>query len=176
VTSRQSERTAEDLNGIINDVLAFLRGEAERRGVVIETAFDPQLPRLEIDRVQLQQAIANLCINAMDAMAGAAQGRRRLGVRTAARVDGGIEIVVTDTGPGIPSEQLPRLFESFFTTKPEGMGLGLSIARSIVDAHDGSLSAENIQEGGALFRIVLPATHAMSTPPKKTEEKRGVSR
>jgi signal transduction histidine kinase/ABC-type uncharacterized transport system substrate-binding protein len=166
VTSRQSERKAEDVNSIVGDVLAFLRGEAERRGVVIDTAFDPQLPQLEMDRVQLQQAIANLCVNAMDAMAQNAQGKRRLGVRTAARVDGGIEIVVTDTGPGIPPERLPRLFESFFTTKTEGMGLGLSIARSIVDAHEGTLSAENLHGGGALFRIVLPASRAVSDPPK----------
>jgi signal transduction histidine kinase len=175
VTSRQSEHTVEDLNSIIDDVLGFLRGEAERRGVAIETKFDPQLPRLAIDRVQLQQAITNLCINAMDAMAGTAQGRRRLGVRTAARGDGDIEIVVTDTGPGIPPEQLPRLFESFFTTKAEGMGLGLSISRSIVDAHDGTLAAENIVAGGALFRIVLPAAPDVPSPPKKAEEQRGGS-
>ena len=170
VTSRQSERKAEDLNSIVSDVIAFLRGEAERRGVAIDTIFDPQLPRLEVDRVQLQQAIANLCINAMDAMAGTAQGKRRLGVRTAARVGGGIEIVVTDSGPGIAPEQLPRLFESFFTTKTEGMGLGLSIARSIVDAHDGTLSAENLDGGGALFRIVLPAARAVSTPLETRQE------
>lgn len=164
VTSRQSERKAEDLNSIISDVLAFLRGEADRRGVVIDTAFDPELPCLEIDRVQLQQAIANLCINAMDAMAETAQGRRRLAVRTAARDDGSIEIIVTDTGPGISAEQMPRLFESFFTTKAEGMGLGLSIARSIVEAHDGTLSAENLDPGGALFRVVLAASRAVTTP------------
>lgn len=162
VTSRHSERKAEDVNGVVGDVLAFLRGEAERRGVVVDTAFDPKLPRLDMDRVQLQQAIANLCINAMDAMARTAPGKRRLGVRTAAREDGGTEIVVTDTGPGIALEQLPRLFESFFTTKAEGMGLGLSIARSIVDAHDGALSAENGVGGGAVFSIVLPATLAVS--------------
>jgi signal transduction histidine kinase len=158
VTSRQSERKPEDLNGIVSEVLAFLRGEAERRGVVIDMAFDPELPKLEIDRVQLQQAIANLCVNAMDAMTQTARGRKRLGVRTADRGDGTIEIVVTDTGPGISTEQLPRLFESFFTTKAEGMGLGLSIARSIVEAHDGTLSAENLDAGGALFRILLPAS------------------
>jgi C4-dicarboxylate-specific signal transduction histidine kinase len=154
VTSRRSERRTEDVNAIVGDVLAFLRAEATRRGIAVETAFDPALPRLDVDRVQLQQAIVNLCINAMDAMAG-----------TVAHADGGIEIVITDTGPGIPPDRLPRLFESFFTTKAEGMGLGLSIARSIVDAHDGRLFAENLASGGALFRIVLPGTHTVSTPP-----------
>jgi len=164
VSSRESEHKAEDLNSTISDVLTFLQGEAERRGVIIDAALAPEMPRLVMDRVQLQQAIVNLCINAMDAMAETARERRRLGVRTGVRVEGGVEIVVTDTGPGIPPDQLPRLFESFFTTKAQGMGLGLSISRSIVEAHDGTLSAENIDGGGARFRIVVPAQRTVSAP------------
>jgi len=164
VSSRESEHKAEDLNSTISDVLTFVQGEAERRGVIIDAALAPEMPRLVMDRVQLQQAIVNLCINAMDAMAETARERRRLGVRTGVRVEGGVEIVVTDTGPGIPPDQLPRLFESFFTTKAQGMGLGLSISRSIVEAHDGTLSAENIDGGGARFRIVVPAQRTVSAP------------
>ncbi|MDM0081137.1 ATP-binding protein [Variovorax sp. J31P179] len=170
VTSRQSDLKAEAMDSIVGDVLAFLRGEAERRGITIEAALDAGLPQMEVDRVQVQQAIANLCVNAMDAMAQTPQGSRRLGIRLAACGDGGIEIVVTDTGPGVPQDQLPRLFESFFTTKVEGMGLGLSISRSIVEAHDGTLSARNLDAGGAEFRILFPASRRVTKPLKAADE------
>src|SRR5262249_37219642 len=153
------ERQATDINTLVRDVLAFLRGEAERRGAVIDTALASALPDLWVDRVQLQQAIVNLCMNAMDAMDEVPAGKRRLGVRTRAVGDGRVEITVRDTGPGIAPAQLARLFESFFTTKAHGTGLGLSITRSIVEAHGGELIAENRDEGGALFRIVLPARY-----------------
>ena len=156
VTTRQVEREVVDVNAMVRDVLAFLQGEAERRGVVVDAAYASELAPVLADRVQLQQAIVNLCVNALDAMAGTAPEKRRLSLRTRTGAGGNIEIAVGDTGPGIPPDQLPRLFDSFFTTKADGMGLGLSISRSIVEQHGGELLAEN-RDRGALFRIVLPA-------------------
>jgi signal transduction histidine kinase len=158
VSTREGEYHLDDLNMAVGDVVDFLAGDARRRGVAMAAKLAPGLPRLSIDRIQLQQAIVNLCVNAMDAMAEVPAGNRQLGVVTRARADGGAEVIVTDTGPGIAPERMPRLFDSFFTTKVDGTGLGLSISRSIVDAHGGALSAENRRGGGALFRIVLPAT------------------
>jgi C4-dicarboxylate-specific signal transduction histidine kinase len=160
VTMRQGEREPVDVNALVSEVLGFLRGEAERRGVVVDTVLASGLPALLVDRVQLQQAVVNLCVNAMEAMSDCAAGQRRLGVRTAARAGGSIEIAVSDSGPGIAPEHLAQLFDSFFTTKANGTGLGLSITRSIVEAHDGTVLAENRDEGGALFRMTLPASAA----------------
>jgi signal transduction histidine kinase len=154
-----------DLNALVTEVLAFLRGEMAGRGIVAETALAPRLPALQLDRVQIQQALVNLCVNAMDAMAETASGDRRLEVRTRPRADQMIEIRVSDRGPGISPEQLPRLFDSFFTTKPSGTGLGLSITRSIVEAHGGTLQAENRSGGGGTFIIALPvADRGMPVP------------
>jgi signal transduction histidine kinase len=155
VTTRQAEHERVDANVLVDDVLAFLRGEARRRGVAVETALAPGLPMLVADRVQLQQALVNLCVNAMEAMDGCEPNRRKLEVRTVA-VDRGVEIAVRDSGPGIANAQLPQLFDSFFTTKQNGTGLGLSITRSIVEAHGGRIVADNRAEGGASFRITLP--------------------
>jgi signal transduction histidine kinase len=158
VTVRQSEREPVHVNTMIRGVLAFLRGESERRGVVVDTELASGLSALLVDRVQVQQAVVNLCINGMEAMADCTAGNRRLGVRTAPLDDGGVEISVSDSGPGIPREHLPQVFDSFFTTKAHGTGLGLSITRSIVEVHDGTVSAENRDEGGALFRMTLPVS------------------
>jgi C4-dicarboxylate-specific signal transduction histidine kinase len=156
VSSREAEREPVEANAMIREVLALMRGESGRRGVAVEPDLSAGLPTLHADRVQLQQAVLNLCLNAMEAMAECPASRRRLGVRSAA-ADGGVEIAVSDTGPGIRPEHLPQVFDSFFTTKPQGTGLGLAITRSIVEAHRGRLSAENRPGGGACFRIMLPA-------------------
>jgi len=156
VTTRRVEREVVDVNAIVRDVLAFLSGDSERRGVAIDAAPTPELPPVLADRVQLQQALVNLCVNALDAMAQTAPEKRCLSVRTSSGAGPSVEIAVGDTGGGIPPNQLPHLFDSFFSTKPDGMGLGLSISRSIVEEHGGTLSAEN-RADGALFRIVLPA-------------------
>ena len=149
-----------DVNALIGDVLGFISGEATRRGILLESAFASGIPVLRLDRVQLQQAIVNLCVNAMDAMAETDSGQRQLTVRTLMRSDATVEIHVSDRGPGISAEQLPRLFDSFFTTKPHGTGLGLSITRSIVEAHGGRIRAENRSDGGAIFIIELPIADA----------------
>ena len=156
VTMRQGEREPVEVNAMIREVLAFLRGELERRDIAVETYLGPKLPAVLVDRVQFQQALVNLYVNAMEAMTDNPPGKRRLEVHSALR-DDGIEIAVADAGPGIDPAHLPKLFDSFFTTKAQGTGLGLSITRSIVEAHAGRLSAENRDEGGARFRMLLPA-------------------
>jgi len=167
VATHEVEREVIDVNVIIRDVLAFLHGEAERRGVVVDVVPASDLPPVLADRVQLQQAFVNLCVNAFDAMNDTAASERCFGVRTQIGPDGLVEVTIRDTGPGIPADQLPRLFDSFFTTKVDGMGMGLSISRSIIDVHGGTLSAEN-RDRGALFRILLPPHHGREAAPSRT--------
>jgi signal transduction histidine kinase len=148
-----------DANALVSDVVALLDPEARRRKLEIQTSLAFGLPDVAGDRVQLQQALLNLIINAMDAMVETPPESRVLTIRTTSAWSG-VEIVVIDRGHGIAAEQLPRLFDSFFTTKSQGMGLGLSIARSVIDAHGGGIWAENNPDGGATFHLVLPA-HAV---------------
>ena len=109
------------------------------------------------DRVHLQQVLLNLILNGMDALNGTTQNDRR--VTVGAQLDGpqSVEIAVSDTGSGIPADELARVFEPFFTTKPQGMGMGLPISRTIIEAHGGRLWAENNNDGGATFRFTLRA-------------------
>jgi signal transduction histidine kinase len=107
------------------------------------------------DRIQLQQVILNLAVNAIDAMADMPVENRTISIRTS-RVEDFAELSISDSGPGIPAEKLKEIFEPFFTSKAEGMGMGLSIARTIVEAHSGRIWAENRPGSGASFRIRLP--------------------
>jgi signal transduction histidine kinase len=141
------------VNGLIEEAMAFLRHEAQAQGIDVRLALAPALRAILADRTQVQQVVVNLAVNAMQAMAGAP--RRSLVLRSAA-YEGGVEISVEDTGPGIAAGEEARLFESFFSTKPNGMGMGLAICRSIVEAHGGRISARNRPEGGARFAFTLP--------------------
>jgi signal transduction histidine kinase len=152
---RELEFEPYDLNGAASEVIRLLESDAVRRRVEILTDYGP-LPFVCGDRLQFQQVLLNLVMNGMDAIADAPAGRRQLTVRTALNGDGDAEIVVIDTGHGIDPTDLPRLFDSFFTTKKDGMGLGLALSRSIVQAHRGRIWAENNASGGAAFRIELP--------------------
>jgi signal transduction histidine kinase len=107
------------------------------------------------DRIQLQQVILNLVVNGIDAMRDTRSEEHIIGIRTS-RVENFAELSVSDRGPGIPEDNLKEVFEPFFTSKAEGMGMGLSIARTIVEAHHGRISAENRRDGGAIFLIRLP--------------------
>ncbi len=153
---RELELKLIDLNSVTSDVLRLVESEGRRRGVEIETQFADTLPLVRGDVIHLQQVLLNLVLNSMEAMSESPASNRRLKLRTAYDGKGNVEVAVEDSGPGIPSDRLPRLFESFFTTKTHGMGLGLSIVRSIVEAHGGRIWAENNSSGGACFRFTLP--------------------
>ena len=150
-----------DLNDVVEEARLFLSALAVSRKIHL-TCFVAQTPlAVEADRIQLQQVIVNLIVNAMDAMADIPVAERRITVSTA-RDDDSARLSVSDRGPGIPVDQMEKIFDPFFTTKTEGMGMGLSIARTIVEAHDGHLSAQNDAGRGATFRITLPLTKQAS--------------
>lgn len=156
-----------DINGMAAQALRLIHSAAIHRNVVVRTALDPQLPSVNADPVHLQQVLLNLLLNAMDAMQETASDARLLDVRTALRDQHAIEVVVTDTGRGMTPDQLEHAFDTYFTTKREGMGLGLSIARTIIQAHGGHIWAENRALGGAVFHFTIPlhaATGALLTP------------
>jgi C4-dicarboxylate-specific signal transduction histidine kinase len=156
LSGRAVERRPADINAIALETVEILAHEAARRGVKFETELSQSVPALLLDQVQLQQVLIILCVNGMDAMAEKESPRRIVTLRTLALPDGRIEMAVSDRGPGIAPENLSRLFDSFFTTKPQGMGLGLSMARSIVEAHEGTIRVENHPDGGAIVTITLP--------------------
>jgi C4-dicarboxylate-specific signal transduction histidine kinase len=146
-----------DLNASILEVIVLTRGEAVKTGVTVSTQLADELPRIECDRVQLQQVMLNLIVNAIQSMSGIEDGRRELHISTMNMGPEGVRVAVRDTGPGLRPESLPRLFEPFYTTKPDGMGMGLSICRSIIEAHGGRLWATNCEPRGALFQFTIRA-------------------
>jgi PAS domain S-box-containing protein len=150
------ERQPLEINSVVEDVLQVVSGDAALRKMAISADLAPGLPRILGDRVHLQQVLLNLILNSMDAMAGEPRERRRLSLRTRSSADGQVEIAVMDSGHGIPPDKLPGVFEPFYTTKPNGMGMGLSISRTIIAAHHGHITAENNSTGGATFRVTLP--------------------
>ena len=147
------------MNQVAHDVLHIVAADAHRRGVALAAELSPALPSIEADRVCLQQVLLNLVVNALDAVGESDGAERRVVVRTSSAPDS-VEIAVSDTGNGIPADVLPKLFETFFTTKNDGVGLGLAISRSIVDAHAGRIWAEDHRGHGATFRLSLPTRSA----------------
>jgi C4-dicarboxylate-specific signal transduction histidine kinase len=145
-----------NLNEAILEVAALTSGETIKNGVTLSTKLAPRLPRIHGDRVQLQQVMMNLVVNAIQAMSGVGENKRDLQISTEMVEPHGVLVGVRDTGPGLSPESLPRLFEPFYTTKPDGMGMGLSICRSIVEAHGGRLLATTCAPQGALFEFTLP--------------------
>ena len=130
-----------EINGAIREVIELTRGETEKNRVSVRTQLADDLPLVQGDRVQLQQVILNLIVNAVQAMSGVGDGARELLISTGTAESDGVLVAVRDTGPGLPPSSLERLFDAFYTTKADGMGMGLSICRSIIEAHGGRLWA-----------------------------------
>jgi len=154
-----------EIQGLLEHVCALMRPEAGVRDIEIVARIAPELPRISADRVRLTQALLNLVINALQAV----ERNGRIEVWTELAPEG-IWLGVSDTGPGIPPDRLPLLFDPYFTTKSDGHGLGLWIAQQIVTAHGGTLRAGNLSEGGAVFSMLLPLggqpSDAEDSPPE----------
>jgi PAS domain S-box-containing protein len=145
-----------DLNFIVTKVAHMLQPDMAAHSCELETSLDKDLPSSEADPVQIRQVLINLVTNAREAMRDTPLARRKVEVATERNGNGSIAVSVRDHGPGIPDEIRERLFEQFFTTKEEGLGMGLAIVRSIIEAHGGKIEAENADGGGARFSFVLP--------------------
>jgi PAS domain S-box-containing protein len=145
-----------DLNEVAIDVLRLMKSDLVNGGVEVSTTLGDGLPPVNGDRVQLQQVLINLVVNASDAMAAGKSGVRRLSVSTRLAEDARVRVSVSDEGVGIHANPVESVFEPFFTTKPGGMGLGLAVCRTIVRAHGGTLWAENNSDRGATFHMALP--------------------
>ena len=145
-----------EINDAIREVIELTRGEALKSGVLVHTKLEEGLPSIQGDRIQLQQVILNLIVNAIEAMSGVSKGSRELRICTGIDASNGVLVAVRDSGPGLDPANLEQLFDAFYTTKSGGMGMGLSICRSIIEAHGGRVWAEANVPRGAAFQFTLP--------------------
>jgi PAS domain S-box-containing protein len=151
-----------DINETIREVIELAQYQLRRSEILVETRFGHNLPRIRCDRVQLQQVLLNLIINAIEAMSSIQKGHRELSMVSALDGPDAVSVQVRDSGPGLDPEHTPHLFEPFYTTKAEGLGIGLSISRSIVEAHGGSLAVSANTPSGSVFSFSLPVNEAAS--------------
>jgi PAS domain S-box-containing protein len=156
------------MDKVIHESLALVRTDAVLKEFTVETELPAALPVVLGDRVQLQQVLLNLILNSMDAANGIEPARRKLVIRAESEEDGGVKVSVRDLGEGFDEAKRDKLFEPFFTSKPKGMGMGLAISQRIIDAHGGSLWAENNPGGGATFGFTLPAENIGQPPDQQT--------
>jgi len=148
--------TPVNVNAVIEDTISLLRHEAQRHGISLLTELDSAIPPVRADRVQLQQVILNLVMNAIESSAAVDAEPKWLKIQSARSSPDEVRVSVRDTGPGIDTAHADRLFAPFFTTKPQGIGMGLPISRTIIEAHGGRLWAENGEPRGAVFHFALP--------------------
>jgi C4-dicarboxylate-specific signal transduction histidine kinase len=146
-----------EINGAIREVIELTRSEAMKNGVSAQTELVEGLPLVHGDRIELQQVILNLILNAIEAVSEMSEGLRELLITTEEAESGDVLVAVRDSGPGLAPGALENLFRAFHTTKPNGLGLGLSICRSIIEAHGGQLWASANSPRGAVFQFTLPA-------------------
>ena len=151
----EQERARLDINDLIREVMTLVQGDLNR-GVSSRAELADDLPRVLADRIQLRQVILNLIMNAIEAMVSVSGRARVLRVRSENHGDNGVRVAVEDSGSGIPQEDMDRIFETFFTTKSEGMGMGLSICRSIVASHGGRITVAKGVPHGSVFQLILP--------------------
>jgi signal transduction histidine kinase len=145
-----------DINEVIHEVIELTHSEAVKNGASVKTALGEDLPLIQGDRVQLQQVILNLVVNAVQAICAVAEGPRELLITTAHAEPNGVLVAVKDSGPGLAPESLTQLFAPFYTTKTGGLGMGLSICRSIIEAHGGRLWVSANLPRGAIFHFTVP--------------------
>jgi PAS domain S-box-containing protein len=151
-----------EINEAVLEIVELIRREIAKNTISVQMQLAESLPAVKGDRVQLQQVILNLLINAVEAMSGMSEGSRELLISTRETESEGVLVAVRDSGPGLAPESIDQLFESFYTTKPDGLGMGLSICHSIIEAHQGRLWATANVPRGAVFQFTLPA-HADSS-------------
>jgi len=154
---RELEFEAVDVNALLKEIALLVESDARARRVDLVLAPALPLPPARADHVHLQQVLLNLVLNALDALATVSGGIREIHLQARPQGSDWIEVRIRDTGPGIPKDRLSQVFEPFFTSKPQGMGMGLSIARTLLEAHGGRICAENHPEGGAVLCFTLPA-------------------
>lgn len=171
VRKETPDRTAVDLNHVVRGVMTLMKPEARRQGVQVRLELASNLGRVLAQHVQLDQVLLNLARNAMEAMSEANSFRRLLVIRTARSGPDTVEVSVADTGPGLADKSLDHLFAPFYTTKPKGMGLGLSISHSIIEAHGGRLYLDREDGFGAVFRFTLPLFKPETQPEMEKESK-----
>ena len=160
------KRELADVNSIVREMVVLMRGEANEYAVSIRTDLFAGVPRIKADRVQLQQVLMNLMLNGIEAMK---ETGGILTVKSQVSQDGHVSMSVTDTGVGLPVEKADQIFNAFFTTKPQGSGMGLAISRSIIEAHGGKLWATANNGRGAAFHFTLPMTaEDVNAPPSET--------
>lgn len=155
----ETDRLPLDPGALARGVAAMIRHDCKSRSISLTSEVAENLPVVCGEKVRIEQVLLNLLLNAMDALKEVAPDGRRIRLAVATAMDGMVEISVTDSGPGIPTDLMERIFENFFTTKGEGMGLGLALSRSIAEAHGGKLFARNAPGGGASFHLILPVDH-----------------
>jgi PAS domain S-box-containing protein len=153
-----------DMNEAVREVIELIRGEAVKNGVSLQMELGKGLPLIKGDRVQLQQVVLNLIINAVQAVGAVADGAREVLITTAQADPNGVLVAVKDSGPGLAPASLERLFEAFYTTKPGGLGMGLSICRSIIEAHEGRVWVTANLPQGAVFQFTLPLERDETVP------------
>jgi signal transduction histidine kinase len=171
---RELELTPLDINRTIADVVRLLEENARRRGIALSAELDEGLPLVSADRVHIEQVLLNLLLNGMDAIGESTMLGGDLKVRSR-RLDGAIEVSVIDSGTGLSPELQTHLFDSFYSTKENGLGLGLSIARSIITAHEGRIWSQNNEQGGATFLFTLPTDEAQAPSSAQVRAPRAVS-
>jgi len=162
----QQRAAALDINAVVVEVIALTRIEIARNRVMVRTQLAEALPAIQADRVQLQQVILNLIMNAVEAMSGMGDGERELSISTIRNTSNSVSVSVQDSGPGLDPKTMDRMFDAFFTTKSKGMGMGLAICHSIIETHGGRLWAGPNEPRGATFQFTLPLVSDDTVPPR----------
>jgi two-component system sensor kinase FixL len=156
VKPEEGERERISINDVLQETVALFRNEAILRNVVVETDLQEGLPLLHAIKVQIQQVLINLMMNAAESMMEVESGEKKILMKTTMSCNGHIQVAVSDTGPGVGEQELTKILEPFFTTKRSGMGMGLSLSRSIIESHGGNIWAQNNPDRGITFFFDLP--------------------